>query len=181
MSAQHALSTIQDPAPAHTDAPAAGGKPMLIDLSKIDLSNRTIDREAIGRINPHRGQMALLDYIVHHTPDFKEGVALKLNRPDEFWVEGHIPRRPMLPGVIMVEAAAQLAVFLFNGRFNKARLAAFTHLDHCTFRSSVTVGDEFLIMCKEVKVNARRFVTEVQGVVGPRVIFEAQITGMLLG
>lgn len=171
-------STPSAPAAA---GPGPGTKPLLLDLSQIDVANRAVGREQIGLINPHRGHMALLDYVLYHSSDFKEGVALKQNRADEFWVDGHFPGRPLLPGVIMVEAGAQLASFLFNGRFNKPRLAAFTHIDHCTFRNAVTVGDDLFLLCREIKVNARRFVTEVQGAVAGKIAFEAQITGMLLG
>ncbi len=163
---------------------AAAGPPvknLLLPLGSLDLSARAIGREQIERLNPHRGEMALIDYVVWHSANFKEGVALKRVRPDEFWVTGHFPGRPMLPGVLMIEAAAQLGVYLYNARFPKPKICAFTHIDHCSFRQSVQPGDDFYLLCKELKFSPRRFVSQVQGVVEGRIVFDAEITGMALG
>jgi len=169
------------PAGKETGASTAStGKPLLFDLSAIDLSSRAIGRDQIARMNPHRGQMALLDYVVWHLPDYTSGVGLKLNRPEEFWVAGHFPHRPMLPGVVMVEAAAQLAVYLYNIRFPKPKIAAFTRLENCSFRNPVSLGDELYLLCKETKFSARRFATLAQGLVNNRLAFECEITGMTI-
>src|SRR4051812_11688204 len=85
---------------------------LLFDISKIDLNHVIHDQEAIRKINPQRGAMEHLNGIVHmEVAPVYEIVGFKDVRADEFWVEGHIPGRPLLPGVIMIEAAAQLAAF----------------------------------------------------------------------
>lgn len=161
-------------------AASSTGKSLLLDLANVNLNNRLYDRTYIERINAHRGHMALLDAIVWHSPDFKEAVAVKHNRADEFWVSGHFPGRPMLPGVVMVEAGAQLAAFIYNSRFEKPKLAAFTRINECTFRSAVTVGDDLYLLCKETKFNPRRFITLLQGLVNGKIAFEAEIAGMAI-
>lgn len=160
--------------------PADGGTTRnmpLVDLASIDLNATVYDREAIGRFNPHRHEMALLDRIVWTAPDNTAGIASWKVRDDEFWVRGHFPGRPLLPGVLQVEAGAQLAVFLYNIREAEPRLCAFTRIESCAFRGQVAPGDELLIVCKEIKRSPRRFVSAIQGIVRGKICFDAQIDG----
>ena len=83
----------------------------LFDLSTIDLNRILFDREKIRLVNPQRGQMEHLDAIVHVNESTEEIIGYKDVRDDEFWVDGHIPGRPLLPGVIMIESGA-LSLFL---------------------------------------------------------------------
>lgn len=156
------------------------GIKMLMDLSTIDLTKTMYTREDIARYNPHRGNMALIDSIVWETPDHKLGVARKQVRHDEFWVAGHFPDKAIMPGVLMVEAGAQLGCFLYNIRRPDPKIVAFTRIDSVSFRSMVVPGDELILICSEVKFGRRRFISDVQGVVGNRLAFDARITGMAL-
>lgn len=153
----------------------------LLDLGRLDLSHRFLDREGIARWNPHRDQMALLDAIVWKSRDNTQGVAVKHIRDDEFWVSGHFPARAMFPGVLMVESGAQLGSFLFNIRQETPTLAAFLRIDKAVFRRAVEPGDDLYLLCREVKFQKRRFVSDIQGVVDGQLCFEAQITGMNMG
>lgn len=153
-------------------------KPPLFDLSHIDLNARMKSREDIARLNPHRGHMAQLDYVVWHEPDFRRGVGLKIVRPDEFWVPGHFPSMALLPGVLMIETAAQLGSFLYNSRFTHVKVPVFIRIEDATFRSAVVPGDYLYILCQDVKFNAKRFISDVQGLVNGKPAFEARITGM---
>lgn len=154
---------------------------LLFDLATLDLSKDRFDREAIGRRNPHRGDMALLDAVLWTSDDFKRGVGVWRVKGTEFWVPGHFPGKPMLPGVLQVEAGAQMSVFLYNSRFVRPKLAAFTHIEECSFRGQVQPGDHLLILADEIKCSEKRFHSRIQGVVGNRVTFEATITGIALG
>lgn len=164
--------------PRRESAGGSQGKHLLFDLSGIDLNRIIVSRQALEAINPHRGCMALLDGIVWENPEHTRGVAVKKVRSDEFWVEGHFPSRPMLPGVLMIEAGAQLAVYLYNIRFAEPGLAAFTRIEDAVFRSPVEPGQTLYLLCEEMRFGPRRFVSNIQGVVDDRIAFEASITGM---
>lgn len=159
---------------------ARGVKGTLFDLDGIDLSGRTLSKQDLERWNPHRGEMALLDWIVWENEAHTQGIALKHVRPDEFWVPGHFPDRPMFPGVLMIEAGAQLACYLYNVRQTDPGMVAFLRIENAVFRASVEPGDDLYLLCQEIKVSRRRFISDVQGLVGNRVTFEARISGMTL-
>jgi 3-hydroxyacyl-[acyl-carrier-protein] dehydratase len=155
-------------------------KGLLFDISDIDLSQRLLSRQGLEELNPHRDQMALIDWIVWHSADYTRGIALKHTRDDEFWVKGHFPSKPMFPGVLMIETAAQLAVYLYNARLPIPRIAAFTRIDRAVFRAAVVPGDDLYVLCQEVKWTRRGFTCDVQGVVGDRIAFEAQVQGLAI-
>lgn len=164
-----------------TDEPPAtrAGGP-LFDLAGIDVGAVALDRAALERWNPHRGPLVQLDRVIWHAPDFTRALGLKEVRADEFWVGGHFPGRPILPGVLMVEAGAQLASFLFYARRGEPCIAGFTRIDNTVFRGKVSPGSDMLILCEEVKYRPRRFITDVQGIVDGSIVFESRITGMII-
>lgn len=151
---------------------------LLFDISGIDLASCAYSRQDIARYNPHRGVMALLDGVVWHDEQLSHGVGVKHVRPDEFWCAGHIPGQPLMPGVLMIETAAQLSSFLYFKRSGRTCFAGFTRIEDVAFRSQVVPGDTMYLLSAEVKYNPKRFVTRVQGVVGDQIVFEGQITGM---
>lgn len=156
----------------------AGRAETILDLAGIDLGLRRHDKAHIERYIPHRGHMSLMDAIVWESDDFKHGIGLWDVRPDEFWVPGHFPSKALLPGVLMVEAGAQLACYLYNVRFDVPYVVLFLRLDNAAFRSSVEPGDQLYVLCKETKAGRRRFSCETQGLVNGQIAFEATITGM---
>lgn len=154
---------------------------LLFDLAGIDLDQRLLDREAVQAWIPHRGAMQLLDSIVWMNEDKNCGVGHRKVRDDEFWVPGHFPSRAMFPGVLMVETGAQLALYLFNIRMGSPQLPAFLRIEECSFRHHVEPGDDFYVLCREVKIGKRRFISDVQGVVRSTIAFQARVGGMSLG
>jgi len=153
---------------------------LLFDISAIDLSRIQFDAAAIEQVNPHRGHMRQIDGIHLMADDLSYAVGYKDVRDDEFWVPGHIPGRPLLPGVLMIEAAAQLASFVTIKRLGEARFLGFIGADEVKFRGQVSPGSRLLLLVKELKFSKRRFVSAAQGLVDGSLVFEGKISGMAI-
>jgi len=151
--------------------------PLLFDISGIDMDGVAYDVEAIEKINPHRGAMRLIDKIVYATDDYKHTLAYREVHDDEFWVPGHIPGRPIMPGVLLVEAGAQLASFVCLSQL-KTGFMGFAGLEGVKFRGQVKPGDRLYILCEQTELRARRCTSLVQGLVDGNLVFEAKIIGM---
>jgi len=152
--------------------------PLLVDLAKVDLGGVLMSIAEIRRYNPHRYEMEQLSGVIHLDAEAGEIVAFKDVRPDEFWVRGHVPGRPLLPGVLMIEAAAQMSSLYYKRVTGDARFLGFGGVDGVKFRGQVAPGDRLLLLGKAVEIRGRRAVFDTQGVVGDRLVFEARITGM---
>lgn len=168
------------------DAAGNGGQPLrnaptpIVDLAALDLSACVMDQRVIGTFIPHRGSMLQLDRVIWHREDYTSAVAIKRVRDDEFWCAGHIPGRPIMPGVMMIEAGAQLASIMYFARVNHRNFAGFTRIEDTVFRGIVVPGDEMYILAREVKFHIKRFISDIQGIVRGKVVFESRITGMIL-
>lgn len=163
---------------SRAEAPAARHG-LLFDLNAIDLSARVRSKADIESFLPHRGQMSLLDGVIWEHAEFLQALAIKRVRDDEFWVSGHFPGHPTFPGVMMIEAGAQLACFEFMARKCGPTLVAFLRIEHAAFRAAVAPGEDLYLLCREVKVGRRQFVSDIQGVVRGQLAFEARISGMV--
>ncbi len=154
----------------------------LINLDKIDFNKLLFDTEEVENINPHRFEMRQIDGIVHLDVEAGEIIAVKHVKEDEFWVRGHIPGRPLFPGVLMVEAAAQMSSFaVIKGlEDQKDKFIGFGGIKNVKFRSQVTPGDTLFILGRFMERRPRRFTMDVQGIVNGTMVFEATVIGMPL-
>ncbi len=152
----------------------------LFPYEHVDFEHPMADIEAVKAINPHRGDMIQIDGVATWSDDFSEGVGWRDVRDDEFWVPGHIPGRPLLPGVLMIEAAAQLASFIHikGSPLGESSFLGFTRCDDCAFRGVVVPGDRLVMLAKSMSRNRRRFVSRCQGFVRGNLTFEVTVTGM---
>lgn len=151
---------------------------IIFDISDIDLNQVQHDAAAIEKVNPHRGAMRLVDGIIWASPDFKRVLAYRDVRADEFWVDGHIPGRPIFPGVLMIEAAAQVASFATLSRLKGERFMGFAGVTDVKFRGQVVPGDRLILLGLETDFRPRRVICAAQGWVRGSLVFEAMITGM---
>ena len=84
---------------------------LLADLDQIDMDNVIADAAAIRKFNPQRFEMEQLSAIVYENTETLVCAGYKDVGDDEFWVRGHMPQMPLMPGVVMLEAAAQLCSY----------------------------------------------------------------------
>ena len=114
--------------------------------------NLPLGRREIEKIIPHREPFLLLDEVVVLEPGVRV-VARKLVRDDEWYLAGHFPGRPIMPGVLMVEALAQAgAVAVLSEPENQGKLALFAGIDDLRFKRIVVPGDELELTCELEKV-----------------------------
>ena len=152
-----------------------------IDPAQLDMTKVFADRDAIHAVNPQRFEMAQLTAIVHVDPVQHIVAGYKDVGADEFWVRGHMPGYPLLPGVLMCEAAAQICSYytathgLMSGDF-----IGFGGLENVRFRAPVRVGDRLVLVGKALKLNRRQTVFNVQGFVGSTMVFHADVLGVPL-
>ena len=150
----------------------------LFDFSGMDLDSPQFTVEQLEQINPHRGAMRLLDHVVWESDDRNQAVGIRDIRDDEFWVPGHIPGRPLFPGVLMIEAAAQLSSFVTLRKMPDTAFMGFTAVDKVKFRGQVVPGDRLVILAVQTEFRPRRSISVTQGWVRDMLAFEGQITGM---
>jgi 3-hydroxyacyl-[acyl-carrier-protein] dehydratase len=153
----------------------------IFDLTGIDLSATLFGPEEIRQINPQRGDMEHLNAIVHADPDKGQIIGRKDVRADEFWVSGHIPGRPLLPGVLMLEAAAQVACFYTKKYVGWPGFIGFGGLGETKFRAEVKPGDTLYILSQYLSARHRRIYCDAQGFVNGNLVFETSIVGTQMG
>lgn len=156
---------------------------VLFDLSSIDLTVESLfTKEAIGRVNPQRFEMQQLDGILWYDKDKSQILGYKDVTEKEFWVRGHIPGRPLMPGVIMIEAAAQLSSFFLKEIFQEPGFIGFAGIGEAKFRSMVEPGQRLYLLGQIIRYKKRgrrtHVETRVQGVVNGKMAFEAVVAGM---
>jgi 3-hydroxyacyl-[acyl-carrier-protein] dehydratase len=106
-----------------------------------------LGRAAIEEILPHREPFLLIDEVLELEPG-RRVVARKRVRDDEWYLAGHFPGRPVMPGVLIVEAMAQTgAVAVLAEEENRGRIALFAGIDDTRFKRIVEPGDELVLEC----------------------------------
>lgn len=117
-----------------------------------DAVSPVMDARAILAVLPHRYPFLLVDRIIEVEPG-KRAVGLKNVTANEPQFQGHFPERPIMPGVLIIEALAQVgAVLMLLQDANQGKLALFAGIDGCRFRRVVGPGDQLLLTVEVLKL-----------------------------
>jgi 3-hydroxyacyl-[acyl-carrier-protein] dehydratase len=109
-------------------------------------------RDVIESLIPHRPPFLLVDEIVELEPG-KRVVGRREIRADDWWFPGHFPERPVMPGVLTIEAIAQAgAVAVLADEANRGKIPFFAGIDDCRFKRIVEPGDVLTLECEFVRV-----------------------------
>lgn len=155
-------------------------KEFLVDLSQIDFSRPIADAEEIRKYNPQRFEMEQLTAVVYANEKDFSCVGYKDVSDKEFWVRGHMPGLPIMPGVVILESIAQLCSFVTQ-KYDLlgADIVGFGGLEDVRFRDSVLPGDRLIVMCRLSKVRrGRMIICDFQGVVKDRIVAEGVLKGV---
>lgn len=163
-------------APGFRDMPPA----FLFDLTNVDLDRVQFGPDVIRQYNQQRFEFEMLEGVSHVNTAEAELAGFKDVRADEFWCRGHVPGRPIFPGVLQIELAAQLAGFYTGQVLQWKGFLGFAGVDEVKFRGMVVPGDRLHVLAKLVSVRHGRVKCATQGLVKGQLMFEATITGMLL-
>ena len=147
----------------------------------VESHEKTIDIRGVLNLLPHRYPFVMIDRVVEIVSD-DELVALKNVTINEPFFQGHYPGRPVMPGVLQVEAMAQAAGVLLLRKLpaDENKIAFFMSVDKVKFRQAVEPGDSIEIRVKLVKIRGNKIATATgECKVGGKLVSSAQLMFML--
>ena len=137
-----------------------------------------MDRTEIMNILPHRDHMFLVDNL-EKICDEAHGQYHVTG--EEFFLKGHFPGNPVVPGVILCEILAQSACVLLEDQMMGGKLPMYTGLNNVKFRSPVKPGDTFETRCCITRVKHPFYFASGEGYVGDRLCLKAEFSFAIVG
>jgi 3-hydroxyacyl-[acyl-carrier-protein] dehydratase len=156
-------------------------KALILDPSEYDLNRVIADIEEIRLHNRQRHEMEQLTAICYEDPERHICVGYKDLGPDEFWVRGHMPGMPIMPGVVMCEAAAQMASYYTQKqKLMDTAMVGFGGLKDVRFRGLVRPGDRFVVVAQLLRVRSTMLTCQFQCFVRGNMVCDGIIKGIPL-
>lgn len=139
------------------------------------IEGQVLNAEAVMRILPHRYPFLFVDRVVSLLP-CKSVVGIKNVTINDNFFNGHFPGRPVMPGVLIVEAMAQIGgIMMLASEENKGKLAYFLAADNVRFRKTVLPGDQLVLEAETVKIKSRTGQVRAKASVDGKVVAEADL------
>ena len=142
---------------------------------------KTLDIEAIKEMIPHRHPFLMIDGVINLVPDV-EVTGIKNVTGEEDFFEGHFPGRPIMPGVLIVEAMAQTSAILVIGTVGKqpGSVVYFMSVDQARFRKPVFPGDRLMLHVVKKRNRGKVWKFKGEARVGDNLVAEATFSAMIL-
>jgi 3-hydroxyacyl-[acyl-carrier-protein] dehydratase len=141
-----------------------------------------IDRQRIMEMIPHRDPFLMIDKVVDVVKN-ERATGIKNVSPDEYYFRGHFPARPVMPGVLIIEAMAQTAAVLVVhtlGPESEGKLVYFMSVDNARFRRPVAPGDVIHVHVVKQRNRGNVWKFEGEAKVNGRLCAEAVFAAMIL-
>ena len=156
-------------------------KELILDPSEYDVNHVVADIEEIRRYNMQRYEMEQLSATCYEDRQRYICVAYKDLGPDEFWARGHMPGAPLMPGVVMCEAAAQTASYCARKfELMNAEVIGFGGLTDVRFRGIVRPGDRFVVVVALLRARSAMLVAQFQCFVRGEMVCDGVLRGIPL-
>ena len=139
-----------------------------------------IDSREIQNILPHRYPFLLVDQITELEPNIK-AVGIKNVTINEPFFQGHFPNNPIMPGVLIVEAMAQVAGILAFRSGKQGNIIYFMSIEKAKFRKPVIPGNQLKLAIKVLKIRNNVWKFSGEAFVNDVLVSEAEFTAMLTG
>ena len=150
-----------------------GAAPPRADIGPFDVAR-------VMAALPHRYPMLLVDRVEELIPD-RSIAAIKAVTINEGFFQGHFPGRPIMPGVLIVEALAQMGGLLLSQTLeHTGKVAVLLSLDKVKLRKAVTPGDQLVLEVESMRATSRSAAVRARAMVGEKVAAEAEIRFMMV-
>ena len=154
----------------------------LIDFDSLSLDRVVATREDIRRVIMQRGRFEMLDGISHVDHEGNLVVGFLDVHADAWWARDHVPGRPLFPGALMIEAAAQLCTFDFMARQPEMidTFVGFAGVDKVRYRGVVEPDSRMIFAGRVTRLRSSMFTYATQGFVDRKLVYEGDIMGMVV-